>query len=316
MHRIDGPGATVDNKFTDGDPVGGIQATLVTDDWLNDVQEELISILAAGGVAPVKGAQNQVLQAIRAISGGIVGVARGVKMSVVAASATATLTADEVAVKTSLGGQAWLIPNFNKTINLGTTGAGGMDTGAAPTSGFVALYAIYNPATGTSALLGRDATAVKAPEVYGGANMPAGFTASALVSVWPTNTSGQLKVGFQTDRSVAFPMVQVLSTSAAQASATSLSVASAVPRNARSTGGYVVVVDSVAASVVITFVVAGDVALSGASTFGLGLTSSSGMQTTSNFSCQLAGPQTIFYTLMVSTGDPGICTINLTSYTF
>lgn len=67
MHRIDGPGATVDNKFTDGDPVGGVQATVVTDDWLNDVQEELISVLVAGGVAPIKGTQNQVLAAIRGL---------------------------------------------------------------------------------------------------------------------------------------------------------------------------------------------------------------------------------------------------------
>jgi len=69
MHRIDGPGATVDNKFTEGDPVGGVQATVVTDDWLNDVQEEMISVLTAGGVAPVKGTQDQVLAAIRAIIG-------------------------------------------------------------------------------------------------------------------------------------------------------------------------------------------------------------------------------------------------------
>ena len=64
MHRIDGPGATVDNRFTEGDPVGGIQATVVTDDFLNDVQEELMSVLTAAGVAPVKGTQNQVLQAV------------------------------------------------------------------------------------------------------------------------------------------------------------------------------------------------------------------------------------------------------------
>lgn len=64
MHRIDGPGATVDNRFTDGDPIGGVQATMVTDDWANDVQEELMSILAAGGVTPVKGTQDQVLSAL------------------------------------------------------------------------------------------------------------------------------------------------------------------------------------------------------------------------------------------------------------
>lgn len=64
MHRIDGAGATVDNKFTEGDPVGGVQATVVTAPWLNDLQEELMSILTAGGVAPVKGTQNQVLSAL------------------------------------------------------------------------------------------------------------------------------------------------------------------------------------------------------------------------------------------------------------
>ncbi|NVZ27719.1 hypothetical protein HX881_19345 [Pseudomonas gingeri] len=64
MHRIDCPGATVDNSFTEGDPVGGIQATVVTDDFLNDVQEELMSVLAAAGLTPVKGIQNQILQSL------------------------------------------------------------------------------------------------------------------------------------------------------------------------------------------------------------------------------------------------------------
>lgn len=64
MYRIDGPGATVDNKFTEGDPVAGIQATVVTDDFLNDVQEELMSVLTAAGVAPVKGTQDQVFKSL------------------------------------------------------------------------------------------------------------------------------------------------------------------------------------------------------------------------------------------------------------
>lgn len=68
MHRIDGPGATVDNKFTEGNPATATPATTVTDDWLNDVQEELISILAAAGITPVKGTQNQVLAAILAVA--------------------------------------------------------------------------------------------------------------------------------------------------------------------------------------------------------------------------------------------------------
>lgn len=71
MHKIDGPGATVDNEFTDGDPVRGIQATLVTDDWLNDVQGEIISVLEDQSITPVKGTRNQLLTAIKAIFAGI-----------------------------------------------------------------------------------------------------------------------------------------------------------------------------------------------------------------------------------------------------
>lgn len=67
MHRIDGPGATANNRFTDGDPVSGVPATMVTDDWANDIQEELMSILAARGITPVKGTTNQVLTAINGL---------------------------------------------------------------------------------------------------------------------------------------------------------------------------------------------------------------------------------------------------------
>ena len=70
MHRIDGPGATVDNKFTDGDPVGGIQATLVTDDWLNDVQENIMAVLAAAGIAPTKGRAADLKDAIQVSTSG------------------------------------------------------------------------------------------------------------------------------------------------------------------------------------------------------------------------------------------------------
>lgn len=66
MHRIDGPGATIDNKFTEGNPATSVPATDVTDDWLNDVQEELMTLLTNAGITPVKGTQNQILSALRA----------------------------------------------------------------------------------------------------------------------------------------------------------------------------------------------------------------------------------------------------------
>lgn len=64
MHRIDGPGATVDNKFTEGDPVGGVQATIVTNDWLNDIQENIMAVLVAAGVTPTKGRAADLFDAI------------------------------------------------------------------------------------------------------------------------------------------------------------------------------------------------------------------------------------------------------------
>ncbi|EOI7396797.1 hypothetical protein OZ713_004150, partial [Yersinia enterocolitica] len=120
---------------------------------------------------------------------GVIGTSRNAKMSVTAASSTATFTADELIVQTALGGLQYKLSSFSKTINLATTGVGGMDTGTVPANGFVALYAIYNPTTQISALLAVNASSVVAPEVYGGSNMPAGYTASALVSVLPTSSS-------------------------------------------------------------------------------------------------------------------------------
>lgn len=233
MHRIDGPGATVDKKFTEGDPVGGTAATVVTAAWMNDVQEELVSVLAAAGITPVKGTQDQLLKAIRSISTGVVGASASAKMAINVASASATFTADEVLVKSALGNTAWVLPGFNRTINLAATGAGGMDTGTAPVNGYVALYAIYNPANGATALLAVNATSIAAPPVYGGANMPAGYTASALVSVWGTNASGQFQVGYQVDREVHTLPFAILASSVATLPVTSISIASAVPLNAK-----------------------------------------------------------------------------------
>lgn len=69
MHRIDGAGATVGNLFTEGNPALGIPATVVTDDWANDVQEEIVNVILDQGIALVKGTQTQLLAAIKSIVG-------------------------------------------------------------------------------------------------------------------------------------------------------------------------------------------------------------------------------------------------------
>ncbi|HDL8370936.1 TPA: hypothetical protein ACGUO4_002502 [Yersinia enterocolitica] len=160
---------------------------------------------------------------------GVVGTSRNAKMSVTSASSTATFTADELIVQTALGGLQYKLSSFSKTINLATTGVGGMDTGTVPANGFVALYAIYNPTTQISALLAVNASSVVAPEVYGGSNMPAGYTASALVSVLPTSSS-QLAPVIQQGRRVSIVGASILSGSGAPSSLAALAI-TVIPLN-------------------------------------------------------------------------------------
>lgn len=192
-----------------------------------------VLLRCSGAPLQVAPATRSAHAATMAQAAGVVGASRNLKMSVAAASASGTLTADEIIVESALGGVRYCLPNFNRTINLGTVGAGGMDTGAAPNSGYVGVYAIYNPTTGATALLAVNATAVAAPEVYGGANMPAGYSASALVGLIPTTASGQLVACHLMDRRVSLCLV-LFSVFTAALTNTAVSLAAAVPPNAKS----------------------------------------------------------------------------------
>lgn len=70
MHRIDAPDATPDHKFTEGNPTVPIQATTVTDDWLNAVQEELAHAIESSGAALDKRNNTQLTTAIVLLSSG------------------------------------------------------------------------------------------------------------------------------------------------------------------------------------------------------------------------------------------------------
>ena len=65
----------------------------------------------------------------------------------------------------------------------------------------------------------------------------AGYTASALVSVWPTNAGSQFVVGFQRDRNIGIAATNVLSTQTL-VSIAALSIANAAPPNAVSVHGH------------------------------------------------------------------------------
>ena len=69
MHKIDTPDATRDGRFTEGDPTVPIPATTVSADWLNAVQDEVLAVLSAAGLAPAKNNNAQLLAALKKIVG-------------------------------------------------------------------------------------------------------------------------------------------------------------------------------------------------------------------------------------------------------
>lgn len=213
--------------FTDGNPTTGAAATILPAEFVNAIMLELLNAITASGQTPVK---NQFTQLANAIPPGMVGQAIRVSAELAAAGTSVTFTADSIAVGTALGTPARTLANFNETLNVATQGAGGMDTGSAPDSGYVAIYAICDPTSGAVALLG---TAASQTTVYGGSNLPSGYTLSALLAVWPTNGSGQLIAGTQCNRKFLYFVPSSVISGGTATSATELSLAAAVPACAR-----------------------------------------------------------------------------------
>ncbi|UIN23520.1 hypothetical protein [Herbaspirillum frisingense] len=247
-------------------------------------------------------------------SGGV-GQTRNLAMSVAAASSSATITADEVIVESGLAGTRYCIPNVNLNINLATTGIGGMDTGSAPNSGYVGIYLGYNPTTGAVGLFAQNATSAKVGEVYGGVNRPAGYTATALVSVWPTDSTGKLKAGVQQDRKISCAAVPVLSTASIVSNGT-LSLAAAVPLNGRRAFGNMNVSNSNSASQNTSIYVSSDANGTGSVQALYALTSSSGGGIATPFAdVIIATPQTLYYT-STATVSGQLFVVSINGYTF
>ncbi len=66
MHRIDTPG-NVGGLFVPPNPLTGQQPVVIGSAWLNDLQENIMAVLAAGAIAPVKGTYTQLRDAILAM---------------------------------------------------------------------------------------------------------------------------------------------------------------------------------------------------------------------------------------------------------
>lgn len=287
MHRIDTSTAQVDkfgsgkNGFTGGNPQTGELPTALDADYFDSIQEEICAVIEASSTNLDKNKRSQLYTAlkllflqpanalseinalgstsklkaidnigVRGAVTGTVGQSRNAKMTVTSPSALADFLADELVVNTALGGNQYRLKNVGARINLTTSGVGGMDTGSTPATGYVAVYVIYNPTNGSVALLGVDATSTLAPEVYGGSNMPSGYTASALVAVWPT-ASSQFVIGNMFERKIDIATRSILSSSVINPSRVSLST-TAFPLNAKFIHGGLSLSSTAASSVSVT----------------------------------------------------------------
>ncbi|KVS07756.1 hypothetical protein [Burkholderia vietnamiensis] len=240
---------------------------------------------------------------------GAIGARSNLKASCAANATTITFTADQLVLGTALNGLQYLLSSFNKTLNLATTGAGGMDTGTATAGGWLAVYAIYNPTTATSALLGTMETTAAATSVYSGANMPAGYTASALLAVIPvSSTVGQLKAVGVIGRRVNVPRILTFNTSSTTSTSTSIPLAGAVPKAAIRVSGNIVVVSTSSSQI--------GMALDSDNVSDLGdqnVSVSNSMSATGNFALDILTTQTIYYVNQNSTGTPTF-SLNVSAY--
>lgn len=233
---------------------------------------------------------------------------KGVRAYLSAANASVTISSDEVIVKSALGGAAFLLDSFSQSINISIVGAGGMNAGVAPVSGYVAIYAIYNPTTNTRSTLAVNATLAAQPEVCG-VSMPAGFTASSLLGVWPTTAASILAIGLLRGRRFSRPNITVLSTAVGTGVFTTLSVASAIPLNAISCRGFINVTSAAGSN---------NNAFIASDSLGTGNQYTSqgpGTGLAGNWEIDLVTAQTIFYQMNV-TAAPGLFIIQISSYEF
>jgi hypothetical protein len=67
MHKVDHSSAGDSGEFISEDPQTGREATVVTVDWLNAVQSELVNVVEALGITLDKQSNDQLLTAIRGL---------------------------------------------------------------------------------------------------------------------------------------------------------------------------------------------------------------------------------------------------------
>ncbi|MFL9987235.1 hypothetical protein [Paraburkholderia sediminicola] len=260
----------------------------------------------AGGaqqIAPATASQHAVQ--LGQLTGAIGSIQRG-KCTTVATATTASYAADAVVVGTALGGLQYLISNVSLSLNLATTGAGGLDIGSATANAYVGVYLILNPTTGTKALYGTLEPGGSAlTTLYSGATgLPAGYTASALVGVLQVSgATGQFIAQTINNRRTSVRQLLTLQTSTPVGTLTSFNLSGAIPKCATRVGGQTQLASTTTSQI--------GMSLSMDSVTSVGnqnVSGSGGSSYTGDWVIDVATPQTLFYGFTNTAGTP---TMNL-----
>ncbi len=92
MHKVDAPGATPANEFTDGDPQSGVPATTLEAKFMNTVQRELVNVVEQQNIELDAQNDAQLYLALRTMVDNT--IAPGTRMLFVQASAPSGWTQD------------------------------------------------------------------------------------------------------------------------------------------------------------------------------------------------------------------------------
>lgn len=184
-------GPNPNGYFTGGNPGAGTPATIVEAEYLNMIQEELMSVLTAASISPSKAARNQLATAINSLiaAASATQFVRGTSSPVWAS--TTTLTVARIDVVTASGVR--ILKTGSTTINGATTGLNGLTAGALASNAKYFLYAISQAGGANPGLI------LSTVDEGGGGTftgMPSGYTERVqLGAVWPTNGSAQFFKG-------------------------------------------------------------------------------------------------------------------------
>jgi hypothetical protein len=240
----------------------------------------------------------------------IAGTTRNLAAVLTAQGTTATWAADELLIKTALGGLSYLFNGVNVSVNLGVSGIGGVVGTTPAASGYAAIYVATGPGASLKAFA-TDATATKAQEVYTG-TLPAGYTASQLIGIAPISSSaGQFAPFAQTDRHVDWTGGNILTGSTFVGGPTARTSTS-IPINARFVGGFNQIGNSAASAMSQTLASTGINNMGGQyCTYNI----AAGTSIAIPFRVAITVPQTIYQQTTSSAGTPGF-TISVNSFDF